>query len=407
MTASRKLGVALSALAILMAMCGCRVITALIPSEQDSIADPEAYIQEFRNNRLYNLLDKDLQQCYGTLYTALTDEFDNDETVSLLGQETDQNATIGLAVKLPHDVSDMNEAKTLYNAFAYDNPQFFYLSNTYGLEGYEKKGAAHYDTMVLSYTMDAATRREAQKKFDDSINKILSDRPQTTDDFKTELYLHDKLIEGCTYDTEAAGAEFNDNPTAYSAYGALVEGKAVCEGYAKAIQLLLKRCDIRSTLVIGESVKSDEQHMWNLVTINGEDYHLDATWNDSEDRTRHNYFNVTTKQIELSHRITANQLGVTNCTATADNYYIRNGWYIDTYSRQEIAEIIAERVKSGATAVELFFAEDKFDSALLFLKSRQATNELVNPYLAESGIALWDYNLYGETKEHILCIRKK
>lgn len=407
MTASRKLCACLSSIAILLTMSGCHAFSALLTSQRDPTADPEAYIQEFRNNRLYNLLDKDLQQCYGTLYTALTDGFDHDDAVTLLGKETEQKSTIGLAVKLPCDVSSMNEAKTLYNAFAYDNPQFFYLSNTYGLEGYEKKGAAHYDTLVLSYTMDAATRREAQKKFDDSINKIMVDRPQTTDDFETELYLHDKLIEGCTYDIEAASAGFAEEPTAYSAYGALVEGEAVCEGYARAIQLLLKRCGIHSTLVIGESVKSGEQHMWNLVSVNGKEYHLDATWNDSEDRTRHNYFNVTTNQISISHRIAEKQLGVTNCIATDDNYYVRNGWYVDTYNRQQIAEIIAERIKRGATAVELFFAEDKFDNALLFLKNRQAAKDIINPYLTDSGISLWDYTLYGETDEHILCIRKK
>ncbi len=407
MTTSRKIFFCLLALTILLASCGCRAINALTPTQREPIADPDAYLQEFNDNHLYNLLDKDLQQCYGTLYTALTESFGKDDTVSLSSDEIGEKDALGIAVKFPCDLSDMDEAKTLYTAFAYDNPHFFYLSNVYGLQGYEKKGEAYYDTLVISYTMDAATREDARTALNNAINTIVSDRPQTSDEFQTELYLHDRLIEECTYDTVAASSLFDDAPTAYSAYGALVEGKAVCEGYARAMQLLLKQCGIRSTLVIGESVKSGEQHMWNLVSINGKEYHLDATWNDSEDRIRHNYFNVTTKQIALSHRITEDQLGVTNCTSTEDNYYVRNGWYVDTYNRQQIAEIIAERIKSGATVVELFFAEDKFDSALLFLKSRQAAKDIINPYLIESGITLWDYSLYGETNEHILCMRKK
>lgn len=408
MTAPRKLITCLLVLTILFGACGCHALSALIPTlRREPIADPETYIQEFKNNRLYSLLDKDLEQCYGTLYTALTDGFDKDDTVNLSSGENDKITTIGIAVKLPCNLNNITEIKTLYNAFAYDNPHFFYLSNSYGLEGYEQDGTAQYDTLILSYTMDAATRKEAKAKLNDTIDSIMAERPQTSDEFETEMYLHDKLIEGCTYDTAAVTAGFDGAPTAYSAYGALVEGKAVCEGYARAMQLLLKQCGIRSTLVFGQSVKNGEQHMWNIVTINGKEYHLDATWNDSDDRTRHNYFNVTTKQISLSHRIADDQLGITDCTATDDNYFVRNGWYIDTYSRQQIAEIIAERIKSGAAVVELFLAEDKFDSALLFLKSRQAARDLINPYLTESDLTLWDYDLYGEAPEHILCMRKK
>ena len=408
MTALRKILTCLLILSLLPGTCGCNILTTLIPDRQrEPIADPDAYIDEFKNNRLYNALDRDMQQCYGTLYTALTDGIDDDSTVSLSSGDSDKKTTNGIAIELPCDLADTAQAKTLYNAVTYDNPHFFYLSNVYGLEGYEQDGIARYNKLVLTYTMDTETRLDAKKRLSDTVEDILRDKPQAQDEFETELYLQGRLIEECTYDKAAASAGFDTAPTAYSAYGALVEGKAVCEGYARAMQLLFKHCGIRGTLVFGKSIKSGEQHMWNLVTINGNDYHLDATWNDTENRTRHNYFNVTTQQISLSHHITDGQLGVVNCTATDDNYFVRNGWYINTYSRQHIAQIIAERVKSGATYAELFFAEDKFDSALLFLKNTHAAEEMINPYLADSGLSLWKYSLYGETNEHILCIRKK
>ncbi len=407
MTVTRKLFAILLACALLVCSCGCSVLTSLIPSgKQEPIADPTAYAQEFENNRLYCSLDKRLQQCYGTLYTALTDGFEESSTVTLSETEAEKTA-IGIAVTLPHDLADMDESKTLYNAFFYDNPHFFYVSNVYGLEGYEQDGVAHYNKLVLTYTMDVETRKSAKERLDAAVDAILRGRPQTQDEFETELYLHDKLVSNCTYDIAAADAGFNSAPEAYSAYGALVEGKAVCEGYARGMQLLFKQCEISSTLVLGRSVKSGEQHMWNLVTINGKDYHLDATWNDSEDRERHNYFNVTTQQIELSHRITDGQLGIVNCSATTDNYYVRNGFYVDSYDRETIAKIIADRIIQGDDYVELFFAPDKFDSALLFLKSRRAAEEKIEPFLVNSGLSLWEYTLYGETEEHILCIRKK
>ncbi len=407
MTVLRKFFVLLLACVLLISGCGCSVITSLIPSgQQEPVADPTVYTEEFENNRLYRALSNDLQQCYGTMYTALTDGFSQDSTVTIADNETEKTSD-GIVVALPHDLADTDESKTLYNAFFYDNPQFFYVSNVYGLEGYEQDGIAHYNNLVLTYTMDAETRSNAKKQLDAAVSMILRDRPQTQDEFETELYLHDRLVSGCTYDTAAANSGFDASPTAYSAYGALVDGKAVCEGYARGMQLLLKHCGISSTLVFGKSVENDEQHMWNMVTINGKDYHLDATWNDSEDHKRHNYFNVTTNQIELSHRITEDQLGIVNCTATEDNYYVRKGLYVDTYDRQTIAKIIADHIMNGDDYVELFFSPDKFDSALLFLKSRRAAEEMIEPYLAESGASLWDYTLYSETEEHILCIRKK
>lgn len=403
MTLLRKLIACLAACGILLLGGGCSVISSLIPTnKQADAADPDTYKAEFKNNWLYGELDSKLQDCYGSLYTALTDGFEEDAEVTISDKKS-----IGIAVILPHDLTDESEYQKLYTAFSYDNPQFFYVHNTYGLEGYEIDGIPYYNKMVFTYTMDADTRKKAKDRLDRAVQEILSGRPNTTDEYVTELYLHDKLVSACTYDDAAAEAGYESSPDAYNAYSALVKGSAVCEGYSRAMQLLLTKAGIRSTLVVGESISSGEQHMWNLVSVNGSTYHLDATWNDSSDLPRHNYFNVTTAQIELSHRISEGQGSIVSCTATDDNYYHRNGLYFDTYSRQSIAQTIATRIKDGDTLIEMAFAHDKYDNALLFLKSRNAAEEHVEPYLAGSGYTLWEYLIYSEAEEHILCIRKK
>ncbi len=401
----RKLAILLLTCTVLVGMNGCSMIGTLIPSlPSRNVADPNTYINEFKNNRQYGTLESRLQECYGTLYTALTDGFGTDDTVTI----ADNNSTsIGITVELPNELADESDSQTLYTAFFYDNPQFFYINNTYGLEGYEADGKSHYNKLVFTYTMDADTRKAAKTKLDQAVETILQKAPQTTDQFEIELYLHNKLTAGCTYDTAAANAGYATAPNAYTAYGALVDGLAVCEGYSRAMQLLLNKAGIANTLVIGESLSDNVKHMWNLVSINGNLYHLDATWNDSDDLPRHNYFNVTTAQITLSHRMADGQAGVANCTATKDNYFYRNDLYIDTYSRQVIAQKIAAHIKNGETQVELLFAPDKFDSALLFLKNRQAAEEQIEPHLAGSGYSLWEYALYSDADEHILCLRKK
>ncbi len=405
MTKLKRLFAILSVCALLLSACGCKELTSLIPSLQpNNIADSDTYKQEFESNPLYNQLSNTMQQCYGTMYTALMEDFNTDNTVNL----SDSNDQIGIAIELPDTLSTKEEASQLYRAFFNDNPQFFYVHNKFGIEGYEKNGEPFYNKLLLTYTMDADTRKSARSALNTAVDTILRNAPDTNDDYILEEYLHDKLITACVYDSETAdGDGYDTNPNAYTAYGALVDKKAVCEGYSRALQLLFNEVGIVNTLVAGESLESGEGHMWNQVRINGDYYHLDATWNDSKDLNRHNYFNIPTKQLLLTHSIDDGQSHVVDCTATKENYYHRNGLYIDTYSRQAIAQKFADTIKAGKTQLEMQFAADKFDNARLFLKNWNAVNEQVSPYLAASGHALWEYTLYSEEEEHILLIRKK
>ena len=59
------------------------------------------------------------------------------------------------------------------------------------------------------------------------------------------------------------------------AYEALCEGKAVCAGIARAVNLLLDRAEISNYYVSG--TEWGVAHAWNLVELNGEYYFVDAT----------------------------------------------------------------------------------------------------------------------------------
>lgn len=390
---------------------GTRFPWQAILQEQPQYADPNAYLEEFQHKWQYRCLDSKLQECYGTMYTAMTVSFDKDADIELTDNVISEGETgdtaIGISIPLLKELSGREEARELFNAFFLDNPQFFYVGNTFLIGGYSKDDQPHYNKIEFVYTMDAATRKQANAKLDNAVSAILQEMPQTDDEYEVEQYLHDKLVSGCTYDNAAADSGSKEFPNAYSAYGALVEGKAVCEGYARALQLLFDKTGIHGTLVRGKSLDNDEGHMWNLVSINGAPYHLDATWNDSKNNRRHNYFNITTAQLLLTHSINEEQSGIVECTATKDNYYRRNDLYIDSFSRSFISQKIAAHIKRGETQVELSFAKDKFENARLFLKSRQAVLEQIGPHLADSEYSLWNYTLYSYPEQHILRIVKK
>lgn len=62
-----------------------------------------------------------------------------------------------------------------------------------------------------------------------------------------------------------------------TAYGALANGKAVCQGYSFAYKLLLRRAGVPAVYVGSDSM----QHAWNMVQMeNNGWYHVDVTWDD-------------------------------------------------------------------------------------------------------------------------------
>jgi hypothetical protein len=95
------------------------------------------------------------------------------------------------------------------------------------------------------------------------------------DELQTALVLHDHLALNIAYDYDNYLADTVPE-LSYTAYGALVTGTAVCQGYAKAYCLLLSRCGIDNVYL-----SSDEMnHGWAAVRLGGEWYHVDVTWDD-------------------------------------------------------------------------------------------------------------------------------
>lgn len=90
----------------------------------------------------------------------------------------------------------------------------------------------------------------------------------------------------------------------HSPLGFVLEGEGVCQAYAVSMHMLLERAGIESRYIIGniheEFLNEDESggHAWNMVKLDGNWYHLDATWDDEE--TVWSYFLVSDNIIGLS-----------------------------------------------------------------------------------------------------------
>ncbi len=115
------------------------------------------------------------------------------------------------------------------------------------------------------------------------------------------LLIHDRLALTCEYDFDSLKRADKNN--IYNLYGTLVEGKAVCQGYALAYDYLLEEIGMESYVCSSNYLK----HAWNIITVDGVPYHVDVTWDDlnwSNDTTAgvmggvaHNNFLKSTRGI--------------------------------------------------------------------------------------------------------------
>ncbi len=366
-----------------------------------STAPAATYAKEFSGKTGYRSLTNDQRRCYGAIYTTLIDNFGVDEMVTY----QDGTKHVGVQISLPAVIESFEEVQAIFTAFWRDNPQFFYVDNRYSVQHYTAFGKTVYTHISLLYTMNAADRLIADKTMENVIRDIVDSIPDTKDQYIKELRVHDALLNICTYDEEAAAnTAANENKNVYSAYGALVEGRAVCEGYARAMQLLLTRVGIKSSLISGKSVKTGEGHIWNLVTINGSQYHLDATWNDVGSSPQHVYFNCTNAQLQRTHAIDKQFSDVT-CGTLKDNFYVRSNLYLQTDDQTAIIDVIEDQLKNRSRCIEMRFSPQSYEGARAFLKDGRLTRELVNIEIYFTEYILWRYVLYSYDECYVLCLQ--
>jgi len=238
-----------------------------------------------------------------------------------------------------------DELTMVYGAYRRDYAHHFWLGNSYSVGSIGQKIVS----LLPSYIMSGDTLTAARQAFDAAAAQLLQQCiDEDMSEFEKELAIHDALAARITY---VSGA-----PNAHNAYGALVEGQAVCEGYAESLQYLLQLAGIQSFIATGSSIDvstgNPVGHAWNYVRIDGQYYQVDLTWNDQGATTYHAYFNQTDAVMAQDHALDATGYALPVCTATAANYHKVNGTWFDTLS----AETIGALLKENNLQVQLYYS---------------------------------------------------
>lgn len=255
------------------------------------------------------------------------------------------------------DLSDFPEASdislvddAIMEAY-YQNPLIL------GIKGYRM--STDGDKIRIIYEESLESQAEKQEAIKDKVTEIV-DKIITEDmtELDKVLAINQYLCDTIVYDEEAlANAEENDFAQvdemfydSFNAYGALINGKCVCAGYAAAFRLLAEEAGLESIVVTGY-LDGNLAHAWNKVKIDDEWYIVDTTNNDNE-----YFFNALLNlPAEVSDRILVEdkeymmdaRIPMYTGESEEKEYYHITENYFPT---EEVARILAEELAEDGTA---------------------------------------------------------
>lgn len=193
------------------------------------------------------------------------------------------------AVGLGADITE-DDIKLVVLTLRNDHPEMFWVKSSWGwgVGADEDVCTAAY---LVFYEYDTPVE-ETKRIFVDAAEKLLAGVPQDGSNYIKEKYLHDALAGHITYDSAYVWDQ--------GAYTAMVEGRAVCAGYATSFQYLLQCVGIESFVVTGWA--GGGSHAWNIVKLEDDWHFVDVTWDDGS-TVGHAYFNRGSDYMSGSHTI--------------------------------------------------------------------------------------------------------
>ena len=175
-----------------------------------------------------------------------------------------------LARKQSIDISAYNITVSQVRGFVFgvinDHPDLYFARSSFR---YSYSGEK-----VLSVTVEYIEGCD-DEAFQSALDDALSVVDEKMSELEKAIALHDYLAANCGYDYE--NYLNNSIPVqSYSAYGALVNRLAVCQGYALAYKLLCNKVGIECFMVTSDKMN----HAWNLIRLGESYYQVDVTWDD-------------------------------------------------------------------------------------------------------------------------------
>ena len=222
----------------------------------------------------YSRMSRPMQEAYHALVTGMAD--------------------VQSAIRIPRFGGE--DLSTLFFQLRLDHPELFYAV------GFSCRAAYNAETweFVPDYMFPKPKVREHQRALKARVERLTRPMQGMTPP-EQERYIHDFILDNVRYDKL-------EKPYSHEVIGPLTNGVGVCEGIAKTVKLLCDAVGLPCVIAISDRDRANGEkylHAWNIITLNGKRYHLDATFDNTLSKNgvrRYDYYNLDDKRIFRDHR---------------------------------------------------------------------------------------------------------
>lgn len=245
----------------------------------------------------------------------------------------------------------------------------------------------------LSYHMDEDTYRRAYQQCDRIVQEVVSGAAGLSER-EAELHAYRYVTGHCVYDLST--------PYCGTPYGALVEGRAKCDGTGKTMQCILEQMGIVCLSISGAPLDGGNGHQWNVAEIDGIFYDLDATADlgNQGDKLLYGRFNVDNHLIRDLYPIGDGYLSCFTIPGTdsmSGSYHARNHTRVESDAdcgpilAQQFSQVIQKN--GGSFAIQLAQSAQVDELSRIFGKW-----EGTERFLKEYGVSLQGFGYYSLTQ---------
>lgn len=234
--------------------------TELYESQRKSSSAGDYYWKNLGSDYYYNQLSETEKQIWD----------DMEDSCLYVLNNTDTYATLPRIYNTAH-VSNSRLIEIAW-MFKYSNPQYYFLSNylRYSSDG----STVCFE--IYDIFQDGNARATYTMQFKQKIDAWIEEVSQGQRPENMEKIAHDIIADSVTY---------RANSYDQSAFSAICLGETVCSGYAGAMTILCNAVGIDCVTV------TSSDHAWNNVSIHGNWYNVDVTWDDQSGYIIYMFYN--------------------------------------------------------------------------------------------------------------------
>lgn len=322
---------AAASLAAAILLTGCSA-----PSLSRGVGDYEPP-EEYTGFEPYTIEQQFDYEKYSSWYPQFVADMQSGEVSPVIGERV-SGSDLDLAVK----------------QFNTDCPDVFWLR---GYTEHPKGDQVRLDFWLLD-GMEEEDVIPMHEELVSAAQELIDSIPEGYSDYEKLLYAHDYIAKKCVYDD----SDLHETVSGLwgTAYGCLVQGNAVCQGYANAMQYIMNLLGIEGGVCSGYAYNGTS-HAWNYAVVDGTTAWIDVTWDDTGSEISHGYFMFDDEHMLRTRWLDKSQNYAPECSTMDRSWAEVNGCYFTEYSLDGISEYM-DGISGSA---ELMFADyDSYRAAL-------------------------------------------